>query len=95
MHVKIEMTAEVVRKNGTSTKGKAYDFRNQVGYLHGVGKYPVKTSIPLKEGREPYTPGLYVLLPESVYVNKFGELALYPQLAPAATATGAAPARAA
>lgn len=56
-----------VKSGKSSRTGKDYMIREQEGYLHGLGAYPVKCRIPLEDDQTPYAPGIYEFrLPLSV-----------------------------
>lgn len=61
MSQRIEITSDQVHtKTGTSAKsGKPYTIREQEGYLHGLGAYPVACRVMLGDDQKPYAPGLY------------------------------------
>jgi hypothetical protein len=88
--IKIEITsAEVRTKNGTSARtGKPYSIREQDGYAHTYDRsgkpnhYPVRLSISLGDEPQPYPPGVYSLLPDSLYTNRFNQLEISPVLKP-------------
>lgn len=83
--IKIEVTAEVIPPSGEKRPSK------QVAYGHFLGKdgkpqpHPERIHIPVWQGQEPYAPGTYTLAPQSVYPDKWRELALSPKLLPVAT----------
>ena len=88
--LKIEIqSAEVNVKAGTSARtGKPYSIREQQGYAHTVDRsgkpnpYPARCSFTLGDDQPPYAPGLYQLAPESIYINRFGQLEISPVLKP-------------
>jgi hypothetical protein len=95
--IKIEIkTAAIAIKSGIAAKtGRPYEIREQQAwaFLHDIdGKpsdYPIGIRISLQKDQNPYEPGIYILLPASLYVDKFGQLALgrialRPQIASAA-----------
>jgi hypothetical protein len=88
--IKIEITtAEVRTKAGVSARtGKPYNIREQDGYAHThdrqgkLNPYPVRLAISLGDDQPPYPPGIYTLLPESLYTNRFNQLEISPVLKP-------------
>lgn len=78
------------RREITSKKdGKQMVFLDQEAYAYTVDKqgklrdYPEACRISLDIDQVPYPPGLYVLQPSSIYVDRFGALALSrPKLKP-------------
>lgn len=84
--MKIEIYSSEVREiSGVSTKTgepRPYTMRRQEGFAHlsSDSPYPVRISIGLAEGQPAYTPGMYEMLNTSFYINKFGGLALSPDL---------------
>lgn len=96
--IKIEVkSAEVRTKSGTSARtGKPYSIPEQEAYAFTADRdgkpnpYPVKVALTLQDNQPPYSPGFYTLAPQSLYVNRFGQLEISPVLvAVAATAAGA------
>lgn len=89
--IRIEIkSANVVPKSGIAAKtGKPYSMREQFGYAYTYDKsgvlneYPVKFTLTLNDGQEPYAPGDYVLAPESIYTNRFGQFEIFTILKPA------------
>lgn len=74
--IEIQPNAEVRTQSGTSRNNKPYSINKQEGWLHnGRDPYPTKISIALQNNATPYAPGLYeISLPESVMVDRYGEL---------------------
>lgn len=61
-------------KSGTSNKtGKPYAIREQEGYLHGLGGYPVQCRVMLGDEQKPYAPGFYDVL-QPLSVGRFNAL---------------------
>jgi len=60
--------------------------RKQEIYVQTLGrdgkpqKYPVRAEVILGDNEQPHAPGIYTLAPASVYVDRFGSLALSPKL---------------
>ena len=82
--IKIEIKdAKVNRREITSKKdGKQMVFLDQEAYAFTLDKsgqaraYPESCRISLDIDQAPYQPGFYVLEPTSIYVDRFGGLAL-------------------
>lgn len=84
--IKIEIPSNTVvkPKQGTArATGKPYSFREQTAFAHLPDKaYPVECKVVVDDGDTVYPPGFYTLAPSSVYVDRFGGLALSARLAP-------------
>lgn len=79
MRIIIDSTT-VTEKKGTSEKG-AWSIRNQVGYADTGKRYPAEIKLRLKGDEPAYPVGEYeVDLAQSVYVSKYGSLALSEEL---------------
>lgn len=102
--IKVSVTSTEVRTQSGNAKatGKPYSLAFQTVWFHTFDRsgkpnpYPEKVEIILEKNDQGaplyYTPGEYTLAPESVYVNRNGDLSLSPKLVPlkAAPATPAA-----
>ncbi len=96
--LKIEVqAAEVNVKQGTSVKtGKPYSIREQDAWAYCYDQqgrphpHPMRMRVTLEDNQQPYAPGIYTLAPESLYVDKFGQLAIRAKLRPAVAAAKAA-----
>lgn len=83
--IRIEVTDEVIPSTSEKRPSK------QVAYGHFLGRdgkplpHPERIYIPLWSGDKPYTVGSYTLAPQSIYADKWRELALSPKLVPVAT----------
>ena len=74
------------------TSGKSYNMDFQTVYVHVTDRdgkpapFPEKTEIILTKNDQgvavPYAPGEYQLHPASIYVDRTGNLAVAPRLAP-------------
>lgn len=84
--IKIEVASEEVttrqsRKSDPRTN-QPYVFHEQEAFAFVAGRdgqpqrYPQRIRITLDDRQDAYKPGLYVLAPESVYVDRFGGLSL-------------------
>jgi len=70
MKIKVD-SAEVVTKSGNArASGRAYSMRLQTGFWEFNGERR-RVEIPLDDGQQPYTPGLYRLSDASFKVNDF------------------------
>jgi len=73
-----------------------YEFHEQPAYAHtfdrqgNPNRYPQLINLQLRKDQAAYPKGLYMLSAASVYVNKYGSLALSPTLTPL-TAQGVQP----
>lgn len=78
-------SVEVSQREGTTKTGKAKP-REQTIWAHTLGKdgkpqpHPVRARHTLWEGDQPLAVGTYTLAPQSVFVDRFGGLALAPKL---------------
>jgi hypothetical protein len=80
MKVTIDNT-EVSERSGTTAQGKPYRIRTQLGYADLGKRYPSEVRIRLKDDAQAYAPGEYSIdLGKSVYVSKYGSLALSEEL---------------
>lgn len=62
---------------GTSKQGRPYSFYRQSAYAHLPGKaYPVEFEMTHDQASDAYQPGFYSIDPSSIYVDRFGGLAL-------------------
>lgn len=69
-------TKEVTGTKGDNA-GKQFKIPMVEAYAHLPGeKYPVKIDYSLQKGENAPNPGLYILGPESFYVDQYGALAL-------------------
>lgn len=98
IRVQVE-SVEIQTKNGTSQRtGKPYAIREQEawGYFCGPdGKphpHPQKMRITLGDQDQPYPVGTYIIAPESLYPDRYGQVTCRVRLRPvAAPAAAAAP----
>lgn len=97
--IRVEVASTAVEvKTGTSPRtGKQYNIREQECWVHTVDKatgqtrpHPERAVVPLEEGQPPYPPGSYTICPSSIYVARFGLVAMRLRLKPATSATVAA-----
>lgn len=86
MKVQIETTV-VDAKNGTSAKtGKPYSIREQEGWAYTYDRegkphpHPQKIRLTLDDDQRPYEVGTYTLDPASIYVDRFGQIAIRAKL---------------
>lgn len=90
--LQISVTSTEVRNQSGNAKltGKPYSLNFQTIWVHTVGKngvknpYPEKTEIILEKDANGaalyYTPGEYTFAPESIYIDRNGNVALSPRL---------------
>jgi hypothetical protein len=69
-------STNVQEKRGTSREGKQFHIREQSAYLDAGKAYPVEIKVPLDESAPPYPPGNYLVDPQCLYVDRYGQLAL-------------------
>lgn len=67
---------EIHERRGISRSGKPFHIREQFGYIDLGKPYPLETRISLDQAAAAYPPGPYFLDPGSIYVNRFGQLAI-------------------
>ncbi len=103
--IKVSVTSTEVRnQSGTAkTTGKAYSLSFQTAWMHTYDRsgkpnpYPEKVEIILEkndQGAALFWPaGDYTLAPESIYVNRNGDLSISPRLVPLKPAPAAAAAK--
>lgn len=80
--IKIQITSPDIREmKGTGkTSGKPYHMRFQKAFAFTVDKdgvvaeFPDKFEIILEEGQVPYARGVYELGPQSIYINRDGNM---------------------
>lgn len=93
--LKVTVETEAVDvKNGTSAKtGKPYSIREQEAWILMYGKdgkpypHPQKFKLTLDDDQEkPYPLGQYILDPASLYIDRFGQIAIRARLRPAPAA---------
>lgn len=87
--IKIEIKDATVSTRSGNKNGRDWSMRSQEAWAHTVNRagnlnpYPEKLSITLEDDQAPYAPGIYQLMPASLYVGDFGSLRLgRPVLAP-------------
>lgn len=92
--IKVSIPAVITRNQAGvgKTSGKAYNMDFQTVYVHTIGKdgkpnpFPEKTEIILDKNDQGqplvYAAGEYQLHPASLYVDRSGNLAVAPRLAP-------------
>lgn len=84
-------------KQGTSAKtGKPYSIREQEAWMFGYGRdgkpqpHPQKIKLTLDDDQQPYEVGTYQIDPASLYVDRFGQVAIRVRLRAVAAAAKAA-----
>jgi len=86
MRIEIEIQNEeaIIERRGE------YEFHKQPAYCYTFDRngnkagYPQAMKITLKKNQAPYKKGMYLLAPDSIYINRYGELSVYPSLQPVA-----------
>lgn len=96
LKVQVETTAFDL-KQGTSAKtGKPYSIREQEAWMFGYGRdgkpqpHPQKIKLTLDDDQQPYEIGTYQIDPASLYVDRFGQVAIRVRLRAIAQAAKAA-----
>lgn len=91
--IKIEVKSSETRYvTGTSKRGKPFAFYKQEGFAHlPDAAYPVMVELSHDKVEDVYAPGMYQLMPASLYVDGYhslclGRLKLQPVAASARTA---------
>lgn len=74
--MKIEMTSNVKSREIETKQGAKKLLRDQEGYISLGGRYPEKVSLPVPDGQQPWSEGLYTLDASSFQVGRFGRLEL-------------------
>jgi len=76
--MKIEViNTEVKQKTVRSKEGKEYTFYTQEAFFHDPSApYPTRMLVPVDSLSAAYSAGFYALGPRSLYVDRFGNLAL-------------------
>jgi len=88
--IKITVPALPIRnmKGVGKASGKPYDMNFQTVYAHTADQtgqplpYPEKTEIILDKDQVAFPPGEYTLSPNSLYVDRNGQLVVAPKLVP-------------
>lgn len=87
--LKVSVETEVVDvKSGVAAKtGKPYQIREQEAWMYGYGrdgqpqKHPQRIKLTLDDDQEKgYPVGQYILDPASIYVDRFGQVAIRARL---------------
>jgi len=78
LEIKIEIKSpDVLTKRVTATKtGRVFEINEQLGYVELEKPYPLEVRVPLESPDKPYSPGMYLVDPSCVYVNRYGQLQL-------------------
>jgi len=76
--IKIEVVGEPQTREITSRKtGELLRFTEQDAYAHFPHrKYPERITVPLEKGSSGYSEGMYTISADSLYVDRFGKLAI-------------------
>lgn len=88
--LKVEVSTTMVDvKNGTSAKtGKPYSIREQEAWAYCYDKegkpypHPSKIRVTLDDDQQAYPLGNYIIDPSSIYVDRFGQVAIRCKLRP-------------
>ena len=86
--IRIEVqSATVFTRSGVSARtGRSFEIRFQQCVAYTIDRdgvvNPGSVEINIPPGRDPYQPGVYELIPSSVYVNRFRQLEISPVLRP-------------
>lgn len=101
--IKVSVTSTDVRNQSGNSKanGKPYSMNFQTAWVHTYDKtgkpnpFPEKIEVILDKNEQGaalfWAPGEYTLLPESIYVDRSGNLAISPRLQLVKPATAARP----
>ncbi len=101
--IKVSVTSTEVRTQSGNAKatGKPYSLAFQTVWFHTFDRsgkanpYPEKVELILEKNEQGaplfYPPGEYTLAPESVYVNRNGDLSISPRLVPLKAQPAATP----
>lgn len=92
-------TMVIDQKSGVAAKtGKPYSIREQEAWMYGIGRdgkqqpHPQKIKLTLDDDqKDPYPLGTYTLDPASLYVDRFGQIAIRARLRAVAAAAPAQP----
>jgi hypothetical protein len=88
-------SVDITQREGSMKNGKAKP-REQTIWVHTLTKdgkpqpHPVRGRHTLWEGDVPLVVGTYTLAPQSIFVDRFGGLAIAPTLVPVASGRGGA-----
>lgn len=82
--IRIEVTNREVhtRHIKSNRTGREFTFHEQeaFAFVHDrngdASKYPGRITLTLGDDQEPYEPGMYMLAPQSLYVDRFGKLTI-------------------
>lgn len=97
LKVSVETEVVDVRRGVSAKTGKPYEIREQEAWMFGFGrdgqpqKHPQKIKLTLDDDQKPYGLGGYILDPASIYVDRFGQVAIRARLRFAAQAAPAQP----
>lgn len=75
--IKIEIKPSQVtfeERKGKTDKGREWVSREQHGYIHNGGDYPVLCVFGLADGQPPYEAGFYEIVESSVVVGEYNRL---------------------
>lgn len=73
--LKVEVRdASVESRELQGRNGKPITFREQTGYLHGIGAYPVEVRLSYWRDAVPLGKGIYDVGPECFSVSRYGKV---------------------
>ena len=77
LELPIEIKSTDIRdKRGTSKAGKLFHIREQTAYIDLGKPYPIEIRVALDPISAPYPAGTYWLHPDTLYVDRFGQLTM-------------------
>jgi hypothetical protein len=88
-------SVDVTQRDGQTKAGKAKP-REQTIWVHTLSKdgkpqpHPVRARHTLWEGDQPLPVGTYTLAPQSIFIDRFGGIAVAPKLVSVASGRGGA-----
>ena len=86
IRIEVQNTTVFTRSGVSGRTGQPFQIHYQQCVAYTVDRdgviNPASVQINIPRGREPYQPGIYELVPGSVYVNRFSQLEISPVLRP-------------
>lgn len=86
LKVLVETTLVDERRGVSAKTGKPYQIREQEAWMFGYDRdgkahpHPQKIKLTLDDDQQPYQIGSYILDPASIYVDRFGQVAIRARL---------------
>ena len=75
MNLIIEVEEETVAERKVQSERGDFLIREQPGWLRVPDeRYPQRVTLQLKDGQAPHKTGVYIVLPSSVIIDRFGQL---------------------